>query len=496
MNLGSLILLIGTIAIILTLISSLISRQKRNWVLQFLQHFCGTLFVISGFVKAIDPLGTAYKMEQYFGEFATTFADTWMSWISPLFPYLSSHSTGFAITMIVLEIVLGIMLILGIWKKLTAWAFFLLVLFFTVLTGFTFLTGYVPAGKSFFAFDAWGPYTISNMRVTDCGCFGDFIKLEPKVSFFKDVVLLIPAIFFLLASRSMTTLLPERAGKRITLGVGVMILAFCLWNSFYDLPVIDFRPFKENVDLRGQKIAEEDAQANVEITAWLLKNKSTGEVKTVSNEDYMANLADYKGIWEVVDQIKSEPAIPITKISDFEISDPEGNDMTYDILDAEGYHFMIVSYHLTEESSTTNTLSVQDTIWAIDTIVQAADTQFVRRIEQIDQQTIQVEDIHWNDRFKGAFLDKINPLLQEAADAGINGYLITSFATEEKLADFRKDCAFDHTIYVADDILLKTIIRSNPGVVLMKGGTILKKWHYRHVPSFSEIRNRWMNESR
>ncbi|MBK7343254.1 MAG: hypothetical protein IPJ06_09265 [Saprospiraceae bacterium] len=102
----------------------------------------------------------------------------------------------------------------------------------------------------------------------------------------------------------------------------------------------------------------------------------------------MANLKDYKGIWEVVDQIKSEPAIPITKISDFEISDPEGNDMTYDILDAEGYHFMIVSYHLTEESSTTNTLSVQDTIWAIDTIVQAADTQFVRRIEQIDQQTI------------------------------------------------------------------------------------------------------------
>ncbi|MBK7343253.1 MAG: DoxX family membrane protein [Saprospiraceae bacterium] len=276
MNLGSLILLIGTIAIILTLISSLISRQKRNWVLQFLQHFCGTLFVISGFVKAIDPLGTAYKMEQYFGEFATTFADTWMSWISPLFPYLSSHSTGFAITMIVLEIVLGIMLILGIWKKLTAWAFFLLVLFFTVLTGFTFLTGYVPTGKSFFAFDAWGPYTISNMRVTDCGCFGDFIKLEPKVSFFKDVVLLIPAIFFLLASRSMTALLPERAGKRITLGVGVMILAFCLWNSFYDLPVIDFRPFRENVDLRGQKIAEEDAQANVEITAWLLKNKSTG----------------------------------------------------------------------------------------------------------------------------------------------------------------------------------------------------------------------------
>ncbi len=492
MNLGSLILLIGTIAILLTLISSLISRQKRNWLLQFLQHFCGTLFVISGFVKAVDPLGTAYKMEQYFGEFATTFADTWMSWISPLFPFLSAHSTGFAISMIALEIALGIMLILGVWKKLTAWAFFLLVLFFTILTGFTYLTGYVPSGTGFFAFDAWGPYTTSNMRVTDCGCFGDFIKLEPKVSFFKDLVLLIPAIFFLFASRSLCTLLPEPQGKRLTIGLTALILIFCFWNTFWDLPMIDFRPFKENVNLRAEKIAEEDAQANVEITAWLLKHKTTGEVKTVSNEEYMSNLADYKGIWEVVDQIKSEPSIPITKISDFEVTDQEGNDVTYDILDAEGYQFMIVSYHLLEESSSITTETKQDTIWAIDTIIQASDTQFVKRIEQIDQKTIQSEDIHWNEAFQNAFLDQINSLLGEAAESDINGFLITSFVSEEKLADFRTDCKFDHTVYMADDILLKTIIRSNPGIVLMKDGVILKKWHYRHLPSFQEIKDRWM----
>ncbi len=431
-------------------------------------------------------------MEQYFAEFESTFADTWMSWISPLFPYLSDHSTSFAITMIVLEIVLGIMLILGVWKKLTAWSFFLLVVFFTILTGFTFLTGYVPSGTSFFSFDAWGPYTTSNMRVTDCGCFGDFIKLEPRISFYKDLVLLIPAILFLFASRSLYTLLPEGLGKKITIGLGMLIFIFCLWNTFWDLPMVDFRPFKEGVDLRGQKIAEEDAQANVEITAWLLKHKTTGEVKTVTNDEYMGNLADYRGIWEVVDQIKSEPAIPVTKISDFEVSDPEGNDMTYDILDAEGYHFMIVSYKLKEESTTVSTITKQDTIWAVDTIVTAVDTQLVRRIEQINPQTIQVEDVIWDSRFQNAFLDKVNPLLGEATEAGINGYLITSYLSDERLNDFRKDCRFDDTIYMADDILLKTIIRSNPGILLMKDGVIVKKWHYRKLPTFQEIQDSWI----
>ena len=493
MNLGSLILLIGTIAVILTLISTLLSRGKRNWILQFLQHFCGTLFVISGFVKAVDPLGTAYKMEQYFAEFEATFADTWFSWISPMFPFFSTHSASFAIAMIVLEIILGIMLILGTWKKLTAWAFFLLVILFTILTGFTYLTGYVPTGTSFFAFDSWGPYLKSNMRVTDCGCFGDFIKLDPRISFFKDIVLLVPAVVFLLAGRSMYNLLNPSLGRRITVILGVLVLVFCLWNTFWDLPMVDFRPFKENVNLREQKIAEEDAQANVDITHWLLKNKTSGETKTLTNEDYMSNLAQYKGTWEVVEQIKSEPEIPITKISDFEVTDEEGNDMTYDILEAEGYQFMVVSYHLLDESSEINTINTQDTIWAIDTVLIEADTQYVQRIEQIDQQTIQVEDVHWDSDFSEAFKAKVNPLLQSGMENGVSGYLITSYVGPERLMDFQEDCSFDYPVYMADDILLKTIIRSNPGVVLMKDGVILKKWHYRNLPTFDDIQSKWMN---
>ena len=75
----------------------------------------------------------------------------------------------------------------GYYRKWTAWLFFLIVFFFTILTGFTYLTGYVPLDANFFDFSAWGPYVKENMRVTDCGCFGDFIKLDPKISFFKDL---------------------------------------------------------------------------------------------------------------------------------------------------------------------------------------------------------------------------------------------------------------------------------------------------------------------
>ncbi|HMS68060.1 MAG TPA: hypothetical protein PKD18_07970, partial [Saprospiraceae bacterium] len=99
---------------------------------------------------AIDPLGTAYKMEQYFAEFETTFQATSASFLAPLFPWLSEYSIGFSVFMIVLEIILGIMLVVGSRPKLTAWLFLLMILFFAFLTGFTYLTAYVPSGVNFF----------------------------------------------------------------------------------------------------------------------------------------------------------------------------------------------------------------------------------------------------------------------------------------------------------------------------------------------------------
>ncbi|MEM9848978.1 MAG: MauE/DoxX family redox-associated membrane protein, partial [Bacteroidota bacterium] len=236
MTLTKLTIGVAIAALILTVIVALSKQREKNLLISYLQNFCGALFVFSGFVKAMDALGTAYKMEQYFAEFESTFSNTWFSFLAPLFPLLSEYAITFSVVVIVFEIVLGIMLLIGAARKFTSWAFFLLVAFFTFLTGFTYLTGYVPGEEivlakdaegtvqkifvsdfaeqeglvaqdtitpHFFNFNSWSEYKESNMKVTDCGCFGDFLKLKPKTSFFKDIFLLIPAILFLFFSNQM-----------------------------------------------------------------------------------------------------------------------------------------------------------------------------------------------------------------------------------------------------------------------------------------------------
>ncbi|HXR82645.1 MAG TPA: MauE/DoxX family redox-associated membrane protein, partial [Saprospiraceae bacterium] len=119
----TLLLYIALVAGVLTGIIGMLKKGHKNWLMTFLQNFTGVLFIVSGFVKAVDPMGTAFKMEQYFTEFQYTFAETSFKFIAPLFPLLSSISLLFSITMIVLEIVVGVMLLLGHRAKLTSWIF-------------------------------------------------------------------------------------------------------------------------------------------------------------------------------------------------------------------------------------------------------------------------------------------------------------------------------------------------------------------------------------
>ena len=171
MTLSILLFRVGIAAILLTLLVGFGFKKHKSWLMTFVQNYCGALFLFSGWVKAVDPLGTAYKMEQYFGEFESVFSDTAMSFIAPIFPFLGEYVASFSVGVIVFELILGLMLIMGSKSKLTSWLFFGLVAFFTVLTGFTYLTGYVPQDVNFFEFSKWAPYNENNMKVTDCGCF-------------------------------------------------------------------------------------------------------------------------------------------------------------------------------------------------------------------------------------------------------------------------------------------------------------------------------------
>lgn len=446
MTLTTLLLRITIAALALTGVTWFVFKKKDNLILSFLQNFCGALFIFSGYVKAVDPLGTAYKMEQYFAEFEATFADTALSFIAPLFPMMAEFSVGFSVFMIVLEIVLGLALILGAWPKLTSWLFFLIVAFFTILTGFTYTTGYVPSGVNYFTFGEWGPYMESNMKVTDCGCFGDFIKLEPFTSFMKDIFLLAPAIIFLLWTKKMHQLFDKKT-RNISLGVlTVVTLLYCVSNYSWDIPGQDFRPFKVGTDVAAVKQAESDAASNVTTLAYILTNKASGEVKEIPTAEFLKVMGDYPQSDWAYDTKVSEPAIEPTKISDFELSDADGYDPIPELLEDDAYTFLIVAYKLKGEQGA------------------------------------------WDAGYTEKWTSSIQPVIQAAQAAGHKAAAMTKFNDDAAINDFKQQIGADYPFWRGDDIMLKTIIRSNPGVVLMKNGVIINKWHYKKLPSFDEIK--------
>ncbi|NJB85781.1 putative membrane protein YphA (DoxX/SURF4 family) [Lewinella marina] len=445
MTLTTLLLYIGIAALSLTVLTHVYLKATRNLGMSLLQNFTGALFVFSGYVKAIDPLGTAYKMEQYFAEFASTASGAGADFLVPLFPWLSSFSESFSVFMIVLEIMLGVMLIVGALPRLTAWLFFVIVAFFTVLTGFTYLTGYVPSGTNFFAFGEWGEYAETNMKVTDCGCFGDFLKLEPRVSFLKDVALLVPALIFLFAPSRLHQLFTSATRGVVVAVTGAAALFFSLSNYVWDLPVHDFRPFRIGTDVATVKQAEAEAAASVSVLGYVLTNKADGRVVEMSTDEFLKVYQDYPESDWAYETFSSEPAIEATKISDFEVSDADGNDIVPELLANPDYTFIVVAYSLKGEPG------------------------------------------NWDEDYLEPWQEKIQPVVRQAQDAGHTVMAMTKFADDAYLEDFRRTIGADYPFYRGDDILLKTIIRSNPGVVLMKQGVIVNKWHHARLPAFEEI---------
>ncbi len=530
MTLSSLLLGVAVVAAILTGI--VYALREKSWInfhnlpMSYLQNFVGALFIFSGGVKAIDPLGTAYKLEQYFGEFETTFNGTWFSFISGIFPVMSDNALTLSVIVITFEIILAIMLLIGYRKKFTAWAFFLLMVFFTFLTGYTYLTGYVPnegivnlsneagdvltvlegnveekvsegwAAKdtitpNFFKFSTWGSYVETNMKVTDCGCFGDFLKLEPKTSFLKDVFLLIPGILFLLFTGKLHQIFAPRTRMWATLGSTIAVLAFCYYNFGINLPVTDFRPFREGVDVRATKKAEMDAAAAVEVTGYRLRNLKTGKVVELAVDSYLTDIENYPATegWNRggVEQIKEEPSVKKTKISEYSIQGEKSITYTYvTILSAEGDTIPDYDYndYISMDTTGYRTLSTRQ-----ETSVETTDLEDDLMADPNYSFMIVAYKLEKSN--KSAFKNKINALHKGAEGDGLNFYVVNA-SSDDYVEKFRHEVQSPYTYYSADDILLKTIIRSNPGVVLWKNGVIVKKWHQKQLPSYEEIKAKYM----
>lgn len=293
MTITKVFLICAAIGLVLTLLVEFVFKKRESWLISYLQNFCGAFFLFSGLVKAVDPLGLAYKMEQYFAEFQDTFSRAGMEGFSNIFPWFASISTEFSVFMIVFELVIGVALIIGFQRFFSSFSFFAMIVFFTMLTGFTHLTGYVPGedyvniensglkkevleseakrlqgegwvatdttAMHFFKFSKWVPFEQSNQKVTDCGCFGDYLVLTPLTSFRKDLALFLPALLLLFGFKKMHQLFKPKPRTGIMAVATIGFLVYNLSNYVWDIPANDFRPFKNGVNVAETKKKEVEA---------------------------------------------------------------------------------------------------------------------------------------------------------------------------------------------------------------------------------------------
>ena len=268
----------------------------------------GTLFIFSGMVKAIDPLGLAYKMQEFFEVWA---AD---GYFKSLMGWLNNYAVGFAIFMITLEVVLGVALLVGWQKKLTSWLLFLLTLFFTFLTAFVLFSGKIRA----------------------CGCFGDCIPLTPIQTFTKDIVLTILIIVLLFGQKYMQPLFKKMIGVVVVLLSLIAVL--CL--QFYvlkHLPIKDCLPYKPgNNILELRKMPKDAVQDKFSYSFVYEKGGVKKEFEVSALPDSTWAFSERK---QTLVQ-KGKNNVPL--INDFTFTTENGTDTTEAILNQPGEYYLLL----------------------------------------------------------------------------------------------------------------------------------------------------------
>jgi len=353
-------------------------------------------FIFSGYVKAIDPLGTQYKINDYLA--AVHLAGIVPDWIT------LTASIGIS----ALEFSLGIFLLFAIQRRLTS----KLVLGFMIVM--TFITLWIA---------------IEN-PVKDCGCFGDAIQLSNTQTLLKNIVLLISAS--VVAHRPLMMLrFVSKSNQWIVTNYTLVFIVVSSVICLYNLPMFDFRPYHIGADIRkGMEIPKDAPQPKYETTFIMSKGG-------VTKEFTLDNYPD--STWTFVDSktVQTEAGY-VPPIHDFSIQDiATGEDFTKKILARKGYTFLLISPHLE----------------------QADDSNFggIDRIYEYAKQ------------------EKI-PLLCLTA------------SNEKAIKRWQDLTGAEYSFYRTDETTLKTIIRSNPGLVLLKNGIVVNKWSHNYLPKEEELR--------
>ena len=363
----------------------------------------GLVFIFSGFVKVIDPLGSAYKFQDYFLAFET--------------PWLFPTALPLSILMSSLELVIGVAVLMGLKMRYSAWGALLFMGFFTPLTLYIALTDPVP----------------------DCGCFGDAIIISNWDTFYKNVFILAAAILVFVYRKKIRPLWSETKDWYLVGATSLMVVGLSFYCLAY-LPIIDFRPWKVGNDIREQLTPTEE----VADTFLIFENQETGETSEYPVNDYPWDDPEWSALWTYKDQRRevTQPFIE-APITNFYIEDEFGFDLTEPILYEEDYQFMVVAYNLETTRAKT-------------------------------------------------FVRKINPLALEAENHGYPFFVLTG-ASFENIDAFRHEYQTPYPFYQSDAIALKTIIRSNPGLLLLKDGVVIAKWPHRRIPTFNQISKEYLN---
>lgn len=370
-----------------------IKNNTLNWTLNVVARWVvGCVFLFSAFVKGVDPLGTSFKITEYMT--AWSVGSLTFEWAVPM-------ATTISFVLIIVEFSVGVMLVTGSFRRFSAWLLAAMMLFFTCTTLVDALTN----------------------KVTDCGCFGDAVKLTNWQTFWKNVVLDVPMVWILMTRN----LRCRRRFERDILIMGfaaIAMLIFGLYNIKHE-PVIDFRSWK----VGNQMI---DLDPSLEVRSFVTyRNTTTGEEKEFASEQLVEKMADptWEQQWEWVSS---------------RVIDPHE-------IKADG--FSMLDSEMTDHA--------QELIGSADSLV--------------------IITVHHLDRVDADGLDAIRAMVEYAEENAVQTVLLTAALPEEVEVFLLENGLGFLEYYFADATAIETMARSNPGFVLMRGGKVLDKMHYREV---------------
>ncbi len=355
----------------------------------------GLVFIFSGFVKAIDPMGSTFKFTDYFIAFGLNF--------------LQDIALPLAIILSTLEFMVGIALVFNAHRRMAAMGATIFMLFFTPLT----------------------LVLAINNPVSDCGCFGDALVLTNWQTFFKNLLVLIFVAFLYFTRKKQYKPYPVYQ-QNLLLGFAAVFIVGLSGYALKHLPLVDFRPYHIGANIsEGMQIPE---SAPVDEYKSILIYEKNGEQKEFDETNYPWQDSTWKFVDTKQIKIKSGYTPPI---HDFSISNNTKGDITDETLNNNGYVFLFVS----------------------------------KNINKIEE----------------AQIDKLKQLSVYALSHNIPFIGLTATPLEQS-SNFVATNQLPFEFFNTDEIQLKTIVRSNPGLLLLKKGTILGKWNFNDFPKINNIK--------